>query len=214
MIRQLHSNVFAALVALAFLLAGASAGTAQDAGQSIDLTGIGHDRGMDSAPITIIEFADFACSACGLFARESMPILEKNHVETGRVRVKYVPFILGTFPRAMDAALAGSCAAEQNAFWPMHDVLYRRQREWTGARDAKTRFQSYAGQLGLNPVAFAQCMREERGRADIERNSEIARALQIRGTPTFFINGGRITGAIPAGSIDELIAAVEAQLGR
>lgn len=198
-----------------FVVAGAGAGAAQQTQQqSIDLTGVGYDRGIASAPITIIEFADFACSACGLFARESMPILEKNHVETGRVRMKYVPFILGTFPRAMDAALAGSCAAEQNAFWPMHDMLYRRQREWTGARDAKTRFQSYAAQLGLSPGAFAQCMREERGRAEIERNSEIARALQIRGTPTFFINGGRITGAIPAGSIDELIAAVEAQLGR
>lgn len=189
--------------------------SAQDAQpQSFDLTGIGYDRGHAAARIVFIEFADFACSACGLFARDAMPILEKNHVATGRVKVKYVPFILGTFPRAMDAALAASCAGEQDAFWSMHDTLYRRQREWTGAADAKSRFQSYAGQLGLNTAQFSRCVQEQRGRAEIERNSEIARALQIRGTPTFFVNGARITGAIPADRIDDLIAAVEAQLGR
>jgi protein-disulfide isomerase len=194
---------------LAALLTAAPAG-AQDASKPIDVAAMGFDRGNPSAPITIIEFADFACSACGLFARETMPTLEREWIANGRARIKYIPFILGTFPRAMDAARSAECAAEQNAFWSMHDLLYTRQREWTGLGDARERFEAFARELKLDIARFRTCWQADRARGRIDGNTQVARLLQIRGTPTFFINGARIQGAIPADKISAYLETVAA----
>ncbi len=186
-------------------------GSAASAQPTLDVTKLGYDRGSENAPITIIEFGDFACSACGLFARESMPIIQRDWVAKGRVRIKYIPFIIGMFPRAEDAARAAECAAEQDAFWPMHDVLYERQREWTGLGQARPHFEGYAKDLGLNLQRFRSCWDADRGKERIETNNAAARTLQIRGTPTFFVNGARIQGAIPADRIQAFLEAVAAQ---
>ena len=196
-----------ALLALLPFVASASA-AAQSA---IDVSALGYDRGNPEAPITIIEFADFACSACGLFARESMPVLERDWVAPGRAKLKYVPFILGMFPRAVDGARAAECAAEQNAFWSMHDLLYERQREWTGLGDGRERFEGYARELRLDLPRFRSCWNSDRVKSRIDTSTEIARQLQIRGTPTFFINGARIQGAIPHDRLGEYLESLTAE---
>lgn len=174
----------------------------------IDVSSLGYDRGSPGAAILIIEFADFACSACGLFARETMPALQRDWVATGRARMKYIPFILGIFPRAMDAARAAECAAEQDTFWSMHDLLYRRQREWSGLGNARARMEAYAQELRLDMTRFRTCWDSDGHQARIDLNTEIARQLQIRGTPTFFINGARVTGAIPQAQMDAILQTV------
>jgi protein-disulfide isomerase len=176
----------------------------------IDVASLGYDRGDPDAPITIIEFADFACSACGLFARETMPALERDWLANGRAKIKYIPFILGTFPRAMDAARAAECAAEQRAFWSMHDVLYTRQRDWSGMADVRAHFEGYARELKLDVPRFRTCWQADRVRGRIDANTEVARLLQIRGTPTFFINGARIQGAIPEARLKAYLETVAA----
>jgi len=197
------------LVAVLAALVAVAPAAAQDS-KPIDVANLGFDRGNPNAPITIIEFADFACSACGLFARETMPTLEREWIANGRARIKYIPFILGTFPRALDAARSAECAAEQRAFWSMHDLLYTRQREWTGLGNARERFEGYARELKLDIARFRSCWQADRVRGRIDTNTEVARLLQIRGTPTFFINGARIQGAIPEDKISAYLETVAA----
>lgn len=196
------------LFAAVLLAATARPGSAQG---TIDVSRAGYDRGSADAPITVVEFADFACSACGLFARETLPAIHRDWIATGRVRIKYVPFILGIFPRAMEAAEAAECAGEQNAFWSMHDVLYSMQRDWTRLGDPRDRFLDYARRLSLDIPRFAACLDADRHRATIEDNTRIAQRLQIRGTPTFFVNGARIQGAIPLAQMEAMLRAIDPQ---
>src|SRR5690625_6346899 len=81
--------------------------------QGVDLTGVGYDLGDPCAPISIVEFSDFGCHFCRQFATETFPTLEREYIETGKVRWKYIPFVLGIFPNGDRAAIAGVCAAQQ-----------------------------------------------------------------------------------------------------
>jgi protein-disulfide isomerase len=92
----------------------------------------------------------------------------------------------------------------------MHDLLYARQREWTGLGDARERFESYARELKLDLARFRECWLADRVSSRIDANTEVARLLQIRGTPTFFINGARIQGAIPKDKISAFLETVAA----
>jgi hypothetical protein len=78
----------------------------------------------------IIEFGDFACPACAAFARETTAEIEREWIMTGRARLQFIP--IDVFRTGRLAARAAECAAEQDAFWPMHDLLYARQKEWLG----------------------------------------------------------------------------------
>jgi protein-disulfide isomerase len=164
--------------------------------QSVDLSGMGFDRGNSTAPITIVEFGDFGCSACGIFARETFAQFEREFIQTGRVRWKYVPFVLGSFPNSAAVTRAALCAAEQDAFWSMHDLLYQRQREWAKMFGIRAQLEKYAGQLKLNAAAFNQCYNKDNPAATMRRNDQAAATLMIRATPTFFINGQRAVGAL------------------
>jgi protein-disulfide isomerase len=200
----------AALFCVAFttipLVASAQAG--------IDLTGIGYDRGIPTAPVMVIEFGDFGCSACGQFARETMPLIISEYINRGIVRWKYVPFVLGPFPNGREATRGGECAAEQSSFWRWHDTMFTRQKEWGLLRNPKQRFLEYARELGLDPAKFAACYDGTVGRDRTERNGEVADAFMVRGTPTFFVNGGRVVGALPIERFRKVIADALARVER
>lgn len=100
-----------------------------------ELASLGYARGSETAPVTVVEFGDFGCSACRKFALEGYPPLHEEFVATGKVRWIYVPFLLGLFPNAPEAARAAECAAEQDAFWEIHDLLFERQAEWKRLRN-------------------------------------------------------------------------------
>lgn len=194
---------------LAFVCAASAQVAAQDG--SVDVSTLGYDRGKPEAPVVIVEFADFACSACGLFARETLPAVHSEWIATGRARIKYIPFILGIFPRAMDAAEAAECAAEQDSFWPMHDMLYDMQREWSGAANPRSSFVEYARRMALDVASFEACLDADRHDAALLRNTRVAQQLRIRGTPTFFVNGARIQGAVPLAQMRAILETVETQ---
>lgn len=165
---------------------------------TIDLRKIGYSRGAEDAPVTVYEFSDFGCPFCAMFASGTYPGLHEEFVETGKVRWTYVPFVMGMFPNGAESARAAECAAEQNRFWEMHDLLYTRQNEWKKSRAPEDLFNDYARELGLEPSRFASCYRENRGAARTAINSRAASALGVRATPSFFINGRLVEGALPA----------------
>lgn len=186
------ANVRRTAVATAIPLVLAAAAAAQ-----VDVAGgMGHDRGSPDATVVVIELLDFGCSACAQFTRDVMPRLMQEYVETGRVLWRALPFSAG-FANGKESARAAECAAEQGAFWAMHDRLYAGQKEWQRAREPGATFDAYATELGLDPVGFAMCYRMARVDERRERNDHVARQLGVPGTPAFLIGEQRIVGAVP-----------------
>lgn len=178
------------------------------AAQTVDVADLGYNRGNPGAPIMVVEFADFACSACGQFARDVWPQLQREFIANGRMQWKYVPFNLGMFPNGDVAASAAECAADQASFWSMHDLLYEKQREWSRQRNPRTKFEELATQLKLDRAAFARCYEENAAGDRIAKNNDAARQLLVRGTPTFFVNGQRVVGSLPIEEWRKVVAYV------
>ncbi len=166
--------------------------------RGVDLTGVGYDVGSVDARVVVVEFSDFGCGYCAKHALETFPILQRDFIEPGTVFYKHVPFVMGMFPNSDMAAAAAECAADQGEFWRMHDQVFAEQRRWKGANasEAAQLFVAAGGTLGMERSRFASCVvRTPHPRT--RRADGAARQLGIRATPTFFINGEPIEGALP-----------------
>ncbi len=175
------------------------------------LENLGHVRGDPDAPIKIVEFSDYGCGYCRRFHEETFPVLVDEFVNTGKVYWRTVQFNVGMFQNAQEAALAGECAAEQDRFSPMSDGLFASQREWKSTGDATEILEGVATTAGLNMDDFRSCMSERRREDYVNVATQFARRLGIRGTPTFFIEGFPIQGALPIEAFRDYINAVMAE---
>ncbi|MEW5929296.1 MAG: thioredoxin domain-containing protein [Gemmatimonadota bacterium] len=101
---------------------------------------------------------------------------------------------------------AAECAAEQNRFWEMHDLLFAKQQAWKSSRAPAQLFDGYARQLELDGGRFASCYREDRGGSRTDLHNRAADALRIRATPSFFINGRLVEGALPAEQFRQVLS--------
>lgn len=184
--------------------------------RGVDLSQLGYDFGDPDAPVQIVEFSDFGCGYCRQFHLETYPTLHEEYVETGKVHWKYVPYILGMFgPNAVDAALAGECAGEQDRFVAIRERLFQSQSEWKGADDPRAHFRLYAREEGLDVGRYDSCMEQMRPQERVVASSRLGQQLGIRGTPTFFILGNSvIPGALPLETfrlvLDQVLAEAEA----
>ncbi|HEY0970537.1 MAG TPA: thioredoxin domain-containing protein [Gemmatimonadales bacterium] len=165
--------------------------------RDVDLTGIGYDLGDPGAPIQVVELSDFGCPYCASFALQTEPELVREFVATGQVYWKYVPFVVGMFPNGDAAALAVECAAEQGRFWPMRDSIYAHQGVWKRADDPLPELRRIATSAGVDGDRFGSCLTAGRARARTTRANNAATRLGVRATPTFFINGRMVEGALP-----------------
>jgi protein-disulfide isomerase len=169
------------------------------ASQRVTLNGLGYDRGRADAPVLVLEFSDFGCPYCGRFALQTLPRIDSEFIAKGTVRWKYVPFVMGMFPNGGEAARAAECAADQDRskFWRMHDKLYGNQRQWRGTTDPEGLFLGYAKSLGLDGKAFTACYGSDKVKQRIADHNDLAARLGVHATPTFFVNGVRVQGALP-----------------
>jgi protein-disulfide isomerase len=163
----------------------------------VTLDGYGVEKGKAGAPVWIVELADFGCGYCAKFASETMPALDSIYTKPGKVYWRFVPFVLGMFPNAKEAAEGSICAAQQGKFWPMHDKLYANRKVWMASKSPVTLVARLAAEAGVNSAAYGQCIRSKAVTETLERNNALARSLYVRGTPTFVINGEIVPGALP-----------------
>ncbi|HEX6059114.1 MAG TPA: thioredoxin domain-containing protein, partial [Gemmatimonadaceae bacterium] len=162
----------------------------------VDLTGIGYDLGDPAAPIVIVELSDFGCPYCAQYARETFPSIHREYVETGKVFYKHVPFVMGMFPNGDRAARAAACAGEQGRFWPMHDGVYARQADWKRGGEPDAVLARLATDIGADIGRWSACY--ARGEhATTRLANEASERLGVRATPTFFIDGQLVEGALP-----------------
>jgi Na+/H+ antiporter NhaA len=162
-----------------------------------------HIRGPLDAPVTVLEYGDFECPYCG----QAEPALRELLREHGEVAYAWRHLPLNdVHPSAQQAAEAAEAAAEQGAFWEMHDVLLEHQ-DSLGFRDLL----GYAVRLGLDVERFEEDLRTRTGAGRIAQDVDSADLSAVSGTPTFFINGLRHYGAY---DIETLSAAVKAARAR
>jgi protein-disulfide isomerase len=146
-------------------------------------------RGQADAPVTVVEYADFQCPACGDFATTIEAGIVKDYVDTGKVRFVFHDFPLPQHANAIPAAEAARCAADQGAFWPYHDLLYAKQAEWENSPQPLAQFAAYAEQLKLDRGAFETCFNNHTHQATIRQLYQDSSAGGVNQTPTFAIDG-------------------------
>ncbi len=117
-----------------------------------------------------------------------------------QVRIVYRDNPLGGHPQAVPAAEAANCANEQGAYWQYHDKLF--SYEYNLGRDA---YLSYAGELGLDMTTFTECLDSARYAEEVASDLAYAQSLGVYSTPTFYINGIFIEGALPYENFKSLI---------
>ncbi|MCE7936281.1 DsbA family protein [Candidatus Saccharibacteria bacterium CPR2] len=149
-----------------------------------------HKRGASQPKVTLIEFADFQCPACGSF----YPILkqlESDFPQDLQMVFRHFP-LTNIHPNAMSAHRAAEAAAKQGKFFEMHDLLYENQQQWSESSSTQLVFEAFAKQLGLNEEQFKQDLSNEDAFNFISAQSDGGRKLGLSGTPSFYINGERI----------------------
>jgi len=118
----------------------------------------------------------------------------------GKVRVVHKDFPLPSHAGALPAAEAARCAGAQGVFWEYHDLLYLSVPDFS--RDDLI---SYAGRLNLDRNAFTTCIDAGRFRKQVEADVAEGRAIGVRGTPTFVVNGTPLVGAQPIEAFREAV---------
>lgn len=170
--------------------------------------GIGYSLGDPEAAVTVVEFADFACTACGQFWRDTWPRVRSELVETGRVSWRHVPFVLG-FRHGDKATKAAECAADQGAFWPMLDRIFSSQADWMGERRPDDMLKGLVSDLEIDHDTFEDCYDRNRAKDRTRDANRAARKAGIRATPTFLVNGEPVLGALDYASFLRVVEAAE-----
>jgi protein-disulfide isomerase len=164
-------------------------------------------RGNPKAPVTLVVFSDFQCPFC---ARVEPTLAEVRKEYGDKVRVVWKHQPLPFHPNALPAAEAAEAAREQGKFWEMHDRLFGAQREL-----APDTYERLAKEIGLDVRRFQESTRSGRHRGRIQDDQKVAAAVGANGTPTLFVNGEKVEGAVPFGTlkavIDRRLAAVAAR---
>ena len=153
--------------------------------------------GSQEARLTLVEYADFQCPFCGLFARNTKDELIDKYIKTGLVRLEYKHFpIVGE--ESLWAAHASECAAEQGRFWEYHDKLFKSQAGENQGAFSKSNLKGFAAEIGLQEESFNTCMDSGKYLEAIKSDFDAGSRLGARATPTFFLNGNKIIeGAQP-----------------
>lgn len=151
-----------------------------------------HIRNGKDKKVTLIEYGDFQCPACGN-AYPVVKALEETYKDTVSFGFRHYP-IISAHPNAFAGARAAEAASNQGKFFEMHDKLYESQDAWGQATtNQQALFEGYAKELGLDMAKFKADYVSEATANRINRDVSSAKQFSITGTPTFILNGEKIT---------------------
>jgi protein-disulfide isomerase len=164
--------------------------------------------GPETAKVTIVEYASLTCSHCATFHERTFPELKKRYVESGQVR-----FALREFP--LDPlAMAGFMLARADGgarYYPITDLLFETQRSWAFSNKPLDALAQTMRQAGMSQEKFESTLRDQKLYEGVNAvKNRAVELFKVESTPTFFVNGQRIPGAV---SIDELEKVMKPILG-
>lgn len=174
----------------------------------------GETMGDPEAGVTIVEFGDYQCPACGSFALQFKPQIEARFVETGEAKFVFYDFpIPSIHPNAFLAARAARCAGDQGAYWEYHTTIFQNQSRWSTANLPTSAFEDYAEQVGIDEGEFSACLNSDRFADVVTANMELGGRMGVGGTPTVLINVDGQTRRLNDYSIAAIQAAIESVRG-
>jgi protein-disulfide isomerase len=220
--KRMRLLAFAGLAALvvAALLIIVNMGDDSSTSQPLDIADIPQDGmtlGSPDAPVTIVEYADYQCPWCGVFAREDLPQIIDDYVRSGRVQIEFRahPF-LGTSEltspdnESVQSAVAASCANDQGMFWEYSHALFENQDGENNGGFSRERLREIAEESGLDVDAWNSCMDDQTHLDEVIAGLEANQANGVTSTPTIDINGVRV--AYTADGYDRLRTQIDAAL--
>jgi len=139
-------------------------------------------RGKADAKVTMIEFSDFQCPYCGRHYRETMPQIERDYIQTGKVRYVFRDFPIDSLhPQSPKGHEAANCANEQGKYWEMWNTLFSSPKQM-----AHDDLIAHAKSVGLDVPRFTQCLDSGKYTAKVNASVQDAIALGASGTPIVF----------------------------
>jgi protein-disulfide isomerase len=174
--------------------------------QPADTAGFrGYVLGSDSAPVEIVEYADYQCPACQQFATVEWPYVRDRLVTPGRVRWVFKDFPLQQHQWARLAAHSAACANDQGKFWEYADAVFATQPDWSASRDAGKIFRAQVEKVGLNAATWDRCMSALKFAGRIQASAEQGVKAGVGSTPSFVIGGRIYAGVLPYDKIKALV---------
>ncbi len=172
----------------------------------------GRIRGAGTAPIWLVEVSDFQCPYCKQWHDQSFATIDREFVQTGKVRLAYLNFPLTSIHKnARAASEAAMCASVQGKFWPLHESLFTTQPRWAALESPMPVFDSLAVAAGANAASWRQCMTSHATLPLIEADRDRSSRAGVQSTPTFFIGDRKLEGAYP---VDSFRVAIEAAIAK
>lgn len=158
--------------------------------------------GPKDAPVTVVEFASATCPHCANFHNGAYKGLKREYIETGKIK-----FVLREFPLdnlSLAAFMVARCAPESRYF-DLVDMLFERQQQWIGS-DPRGELFKIAQQAGATHESFEACLKnEELAKGILAVRSRAQAELEVASTPTFFINGVKLSGNHPLTTFRKII---------
>ncbi len=155
--------------------------------------------GKADAPVTIVEFSDFQCPFCARGAQTATEVKKKYG---NKVRIAFRHFPLPMHREAKSASEASMCVNEQSTdkFWKYHDILFKNQDKMDTAS-----LEKYAKDVGADVAKFNECVKSGKYKQLVEQDMEYGEKIGVKSTPTFFVNGQLVSGAVPIETFSEII---------
>ena len=218
----LISLVTVAVIVSGIFLMGGKGGSAGSTTKAIDssilapegvLKTSGFENGVylpasPSATVTLVEFGDFQCPACGVYAPFVKDVLTEF---SGKVTYVFRNYPLPQHKNAPISSYAVEAAGMQGKYWDMQEKVYASQNDWSLMEDPSGVFIKFAEELGLNIDQFKSDMASQEVKDIVTRDTASGNVVKISETPTFYINGKKVT---LSGDPNQLKNLIQAELSK
>ena len=183
-----------AVVAFTIRGGGSAASVPVDLGDIADSDLVALAQGVvygdPNAPITIMEFINYQCGSCELFASQVKPQLDLAYITAGQAKLVLHDFPTAGLPHSFVAARAVRCAGDQDRYFDYHDEIFRTLREWSLPRSPVGHFKDLADDLDMDTRAFDACLESDRHADVVTANLQLGFRLGVTGTPNIFVHDG------------------------
>ncbi|HSR29892.1 MAG TPA: thioredoxin domain-containing protein [Anaerolineae bacterium] len=146
---------------------------------------------QQTATAVTVAFVDYASPESGQHAREVLPSLAEQYIDSGQLLYVLHPWSSEAGSPGAQAAIAAECAGEQGKYWEMHDLLFEEQEKWTEAEDPSSLFIDNANSMDLDTARFEECLDLEWAKLRVQAGNVVAALYGVPGAPVFLFNNGQ-----------------------
>lgn len=144
--------------------------------------------GNEEAAVILVVFGDYESPFSNKFHRDFHEDLTKDYIDSGKIKYIYKNFPLDLHKNAFQASMATYCSNDQGKYWEMHNLLITKHEELINADDVNSFLNELAKEIFLGDIAFSDCLNNHTHKSEVNKDIEEAKLLNIKNTPTIFIN--------------------------